>query len=69
MKAGDEVVWYLGKRSLRRKWGVIVGIEGEVATVRDESITRPVVREVALSGLTLKSEDAGLFVAWARRSS
>lgn len=69
MQLGDRVVWYLGKRAVRRKYGVIVGIDGEVASVRDESVTRPVVREVALSELTLKSEDAGLFMAWATRNS
>lgn len=68
MQLGDSVVWYLGKRSVRRKWGVIVGIDGEVASVRDESVTRPVVREVALSELTLESEDAGLFMAWGARN-
>lgn len=68
MKVGDAVVWYLGKRSVRRKYGVIVGIDGEVASVRDESVTRPVVREVALSELTLEEQDSGLFVAWGARN-
>lgn len=69
MQPGDSVVWYIGKRSVRRKGGVVVGIDGEVASVRDESVTRPVVREVALSELMLEEQDAGLFVAWAARNS
>lgn len=69
MQLGDSVVWYIGKRSVRRKYGVIVGIDGEVASVRDGSVTRPVVREVALSELTLEEQDKGLFMAWAARNS